>query len=345
MKFTWEELLDKSEEETGVNWTQNDEFESFILGQVEEALLETGKDGPFYERHLRALVKIIDQVKELFIPCQPSPIREFPRPRRKAPDCTWSVRNRLLAQEVKLLVCFWRKKYLGQAKPLTEEEFPTWLSQALSEEEIDPEEIQRCWSEREKERWQNIMEDKEGNPILINTPLFVGPVFDCFGLWKTDKLKPQGKIDSLLRLARHLAFLTGWPGKEAADFILMGTIPDWSGWKASGQQGNSPLAYTSRLFLEIDPRLSPAQVAKIYQSLTKKKVLPPCSRKKLKSSTLALVDSVLNTPRMRWEDRWGDNFQVLKSQYYRARRILLQGRDKRKIQLSTTEKKKGGENF
>jgi len=351
MHYTENELLEEIKKRTGVDLKDDSQFTEFIFGQVEDEALDFREKSSFNQNKLLAMVREVNKRKGLFLSPEIPQSKKFPSPKEKEIDTKWLIHNRLLSKELEPLACFYRERYLGLSEPLKDEEVGKWLYEAMLEEKkTKPMQEGLLLSPPGKysggdfwggEVWDFLKKEEKAQGIIIPPDIWCDLVtvinFYIPGKGWSSKIPDEhGKLGSLKEQAQHLIGLTGWDESEAMVFILTGKTPNWPGWRGSIKNYGSFIGYPFRLVLEIDPRLSPSEVAKAYQKMSQRDLLEPFSRRKFKKSTLNLIEFVLNSPNITWEERrkqWNKIFlnwrindtRIMKNTYIRAKRILLKG--------------------
>jgi hypothetical protein len=131
----------------------------------------------------------------------------------------------------------------------------------------------------------------------------------AYGDGKLRAIARGGKLDTLKYCARELTQQFGWPEEHAVRFIIIGYAPS-SAKLSGGVRLGGPYRALDRVLMDIDPRTSPAEVARLYGRWRKTLALLrggpayPGRDRPMKDRTLALAVFVEERwqPGMPWSD-------------------------------------------
>jgi hypothetical protein len=198
--------------------------------------------------------------------------RESKTERREAPpDRRALLVSRLLAREA---------SHLPEVKAFRREVLPGGL---LSPEEVGP------WI-REKVR-----EAGEGSPDRTLWWVEGGKWHSCF-------VGMEGVLARLWWLSREVARQINCSEAQATDFILTGRVPIISPLRWGVHRTFTQVYAYARIVLEINPEVSPAEVAQFYRE-ARKSVLQGERSKPLSQRVAALVEFVLGHDGGTWREK------------------------------------------
>lgn len=226
------------------------------------------------------------------------------------PDRLMLLRSRLLAQIASdfPLVRWFRRQYLPDGLPLLWDDVPDWIAHQAA---VDG--PPSTWVEFVLPPGHRLEYDQEGRVYRVTPPLESIPVTGAHRQF-LDFIRPDrpdevqsvpvaagGVLDALRKTSEWLAAEMGWTKAQATVFVLTDRPPVFSPLSISVQAVFGAVT-TARIVISADPECQPGTVERLYQrvraGLGKRRPHP------LAPWVADLVEFVLDSPRLTWQERW-----------------------------------------